>query len=1048
MTTAQGDPRLDMIGFLRQHLFGPLRGETELVESDSPVFQYTVGILFPRDTSTEEVLEEDQVDDGGGSAQDTLADDPVTLANQRLPASFGLSLVIRGTSTIECSVRAATYVRENGAWRRQPLPSSGTFERITLSREEREQPCLSGRARLRSRWRAQPGGWLVTVAVVNDAAGSGRPLREIGDCLFQVGLEVRPTGGAIGAYPSATIRASEEDDELALQYRSRLVHAIGHGCAADWGEYDADGAPTVARIEFMPAVDVPPVVGRSDNDECLVLARLADSGWAGMIPSLRGFAARYTDWIRGQHVGAKTLADRDQPTAGRILSRLSEAADRINAGIDLLETNGDALRAFRVANLAMLMQMRHGERDLGGGERTPEDAVKFPTAAEYLGLTGYRWYPFQLAFLLLTVRSLVEEDSPDRGLVDLIWFPTGGGKTEAYLGAAAMQIALRRMRLGDHGGGTAVVSRYTLRLLTSQQFRRTSTLACALEAMRLDGCAELAGDEISVGLWIGEGTPYTCADAIEQYEVLLDEPQPESPFQLDACPWCGTRLTPSARADDPEHYGFIATNVEFRIRCVRSGCRFESRLPVQIVDQMIYREPPTILIGTVDKFARLAWLEHAGAILGDDVNAPPSLIIQDEMHLLGGPLGTIFGVYETAIDVACHLRGGRPKIIASTATIRDTDRQSLGLFGSLARVFPPPGLDAANSFYARVDEHALGRMYLGVLSAHHTPTTTLIRISALVAQAPLEVSLTAEEADGFWTQIVYHNSLRELGGFLTQARDDVPAWIRIVANDEANMRDIRDDDVMELSSNVSRLGAPRMLARLERRRGMPDSVSIAASTNMFSVGVDVQRLALMLVNGQPKTTSEYIQATSRVGRGSVPGLVITHLSGLRPRDRSHYEGFRGFHQALYRQVEPTSVSPFALPSRLRALHAALVIVVRHGLGLAADGDAVNFDADDPRVAEAINRLAERAALADPAEADAIKAQLAGLAASWSLQAKSGQSLHYATQSTLPRLLKNFDERGAGWETLQSLRNVDRQCEIEIVGTAPLPPRTTPRRRRS
>lgn len=1045
--TTESDPRIRISGFLRRHLVGPLRGETELVERDSPVFQYTVGILFPRDTSTDLVLQEDHVDEGGGSAQDALADDPVTLANQRLPASFGLSLVIRGTDSIECAVRAAVYDGEGSAWRRRPLPADKPDERVVLTAGEPDQPCLERRARLRSRWRRHADGWLVTVALVNDAAASGKPLYEVADCLFQVALEIRPMNGAIGAYPTVAIRASQEDEELATQYRSRLVHAIGHGCAADWGNYNADGTPSVARIDFLPAVDVPPVEGRDDNDDCLVLARLADPSWTEMVPALRTFAGRYADWITEQGDAAKALPVDERPAAGRIVSRLEDAAARIAYGIDLLEKHDEARRAFHVANLAMLMQMRHGASDLGGGERSIDEPVDFPTKPDYLAATQYRWRPFQLAFLLLTIRSLFEEDSPERDLVDLIWFPTGGGKTEAYLAVAAMEIALRRMRLGERGGGTAVVSRYTLRLLTSQQFRRTSTLACALEALRADGCAELAGDQISVGLWIGEGTPYTCADASDRYEELLEEPNPESPFQLDACPWCGTALVPAARADDSDLYGFISTNVEFRFRCVRRDCRFGQRLPVQIVDSMIYQEPPTILIGTVDKFARLAWLENAGAILGDDLHAPPSLIIQDEMHLLGGPLGTIFGVYETAIDVACRLRGGRPKIVASTATIRDTDRQSLGLFGSLARVFPPPGLDAANSFYARINPDKPGRMYLGVLSAHHTPTTTLIRISALLAQAALEVPLDEDEADGFWTQIVYHNSLRELGHFLTQARDDVPAWIRIVANDEANMRGIRDDDVMELSSNVSRLGTPRLLARLERRRGTTDSVSIAASTNMFSVGVDVQRLALMLVNGQPKTTSEYIQATSRVGRGDVPGLVVTHLSGLRPRDRSHYEGFRGFHQALYRQVEPTSVSPFALPSRLRALHAALVIVVRHGLGLSADAAAVNFDASDPRVVEAISLLATRASLADPAEADAITAQLAGLATEWSRQARSGLPLYYTTQSTLPRLLKNFDERGGGWETLQSLRNVDRQCEIEVVGTTPPPPKP-PRRRRS
>jgi len=1043
MIPTSRDSRSTVVDFLRRHLFGPLEGPQETVERDSPSFRYTVGVLFPKDLGTESVLDEESVDEGSGATGDLLTDDPVTLANQKLPASVGLSFVVKGTDSVQCHVHAATYVRDGARWTRNPVSTPSDPEIVSLSPAEPGKPCLGGRATLTSVWRPLPDGWLVTVALVNAAtAGQRQSVHDAAECLFQVGLEIRLTSGTFHAYPSIGRSFSDEDQEIQLQYRGKVIYGIGHGSAADWGPERPDGTPEAVRVDFLPAVDVPPVVRHSGDDECLILARLADSGWSALIPSLRAFADRYAAWIATQDETARSLPRGYGQAPDRILARLRAAHSRIHAGIDLLERDADARRAFRLANLAMLMQMRHGEPDLGGTDRTPASRVRFPGPEDYLEMDKYRWYPFQLAFILLSVTSLMEKSSEptanDRDLVDLIWFPTGGGKTEAYLAVAAMQIALRRMHTGDRSGGTAVISRYTLRLLTSQQYRRTAALACALEWLRIDGRQELTGDPITVGLWIGEGTPWRCDEARETLEALREDRSPVSPFQLERCPWCGTRLVPKSRSDDPDSYGFHATNSEFRIRCVRTACPFNERLPVQIVDEMLYREPPTILIGTVDKFARLAWVAEAGALLGGEQHDPPSLIIQDEMHLLGGPLGTTFGVYETAIDVACRLRGGRPKIIASTATIRGLAHQASGLFGREARVFPPPGLDAADSYYARVDSDAPGRMYLGVLSPHHTPTTTLIRTSALLALAPVEVELDDASADAYWTQVVYHNSLRELGHFITQARDDVPGWIGVIAADESRARSISDHEVIELSSNVSRLDGPSPLTRLERPRGHEDAVSIAASTNMFSVGVDVPRLGLMLVNGQPKTTSEYIQATSRVGRGDVPGLVVTHLSGSKPRDRSHYEGFRGYHEALYRHVEPTSVSPFAIPSRLRALHAALVIVVRHGLGLRGNEQADQFDASKPEHEAAVSLLAERAARADPDEKEATRRYLVRLTESWREQAEHAGDrrsvLHYNTQSTLPSLIRNFGEPGKGWETLQSMRNVDRQCDIEIIGT--------------
>jgi hypothetical protein len=444
------------------------------------------------------------------------------------------------------------------------------------------------------------------------------------------------------------------------------------------------------------------------------------------------------------------------------------------------------------------------------------------------------------------------------------------------------------------------------------------------------------------------------------------------------------------------------------------------------------------LIATVDKFARLAWLERAGVFFGRGRYRPPSLIIQDELHLLSGPLGTTVGLYEAAVEALIDVHGVQPKVIASTATIRRADEQAVALFGRRVRLFPPSGLEAGDSYFARVDESRPGRLYVGVMAPGHTISTAIIHSAATLLQAPLELPLGSEESDAYSTLVVYHNSLRELGRTVTLARDDIPARVKFLAADEANTRKLADEDVVELTGNVSGKELPGLLSRMEIPAFAPNGIALLATTNMLSVGVDIRRLGAMLVNGQPKTTSEYIQATSRVGRGEVPGLVVTLFTSTKPRDRSHYESFLPYHAALYRYVEPTSVTPFSPPARTRALHAALVVLIRHGAGLAADDDAGRIDRTDPAVRNAVERLCARVAIVDPEEAQPTARQLERLLDEWEELAEEarsrGQALYYKPHGKQHlSLLKDFEARGAGWETLHSMRSVDRQCDIEVLG---------------
>ncbi len=268
-----------------------------------------------------------------------------------------------------------------------------------------------------------------------------------------------------------------------------------------------------------------------------------------------------------------------------------------------------------------------------------------------------KWRPFQLAFILINLRAFTDPASPDRSIVDVIWFPTGGGKTEAYLGLAALVILLRRMGRPANAG-TTVLMRYTLRLLTTQQFQRAASLICALELMRRASPEELGSTPISIGLWLGGAvTPNRSAQAISAFE-RLGRDGGDNPFNVLACPWCGVEMGPREYDNGVRVFGYrrvrrrgTADRIQFR--CEDPGCPFsgEEGLPLEVVDDAIYEEPPTLLIGTVDKFAMMPWDPEARKIFGIDnpeAGHPPDLIIQDELHLISGPLGSMVGHYETA----------------------------------------------------------------------------------------------------------------------------------------------------------------------------------------------------------------------------------------------------------------------------------------------------------------------------------------------------------------------------------------------------------------
>ncbi|NLK73318.1 MAG: helicase, partial [Clostridiales bacterium] len=692
------------------------------------------------------------------------------------------------------------------------------------------------------------------------------------------------------------------------------------------------------------------------NKKCLSMKFLSYLDNTDKETKLRMIASlieSYSAWISKLEKQAMELEPDFQETADRHINECKETLKRMKDGLDLLRENSIVYNAFALANRAMFMQRIHSEtqsKDKYPGDETLQNEM---VSLNYYNIgEKYFWRPFQLAFIIMSIKSIVDPESNDRDLVDLIWFPTGGGKTEAYLGLTAFTIFFRRLSFPKTASGTAVIMRYTLRLLAAQQFVRASTLICACEVIRKD-CEmtkkypvyPLGKDRITIGLWIGgQHTPNRNSEAKANWNKLVqatvtdlrDIKDKHNKFQILKCPWCGTKLIKDVSPDKRliGQWGYLFRNGHFYMACPQEGCQFEDSLPIQVVDEELYEDPPTLLFGTVDKFAMLPWKQEAGSFFAvNSKNRAPELIIQDELHLISGPLGTIAGLYEVAIDSLCSRKGIKPKIVASTATIRRAKEQCAALYNRMVRQFPPAGLDAEDSFFAREADlnEKPGRMYMGIMPSGKTKAMMEARVIAAILQRVYMMDLPYNIKDKFWTLVVYFNSLRDLGKCSTIVDDDVKDFIRRIAFRFGTKKGIRQIGAAnELTSRVTTSHLNETLEKLERLEYSKENqenkrypINVLLATNMISVGVDVARLNIMLIVGQPKLTSEYIQASSRIGR-SFPGIALTLYDGAKSRDRSHYEQFKAYHESFYKYVEPTVVTPFAKPARDRALHAVIV----------------------------------------------------------------------------------------------------------------------------
>jgi hypothetical protein len=1022
-----------------EDLIGPAGGPDEILD-DAPITRYVAGMLYPAgggwNTSGTADSAQD-IDDNDGYDESVTPDPAVAMANVRNPASMGLSFAVRASACdkIRISIRAARYKAlplESGQaeprWRRLPLVLDPQTLDLSPPEPGRRIP-LTGDLSLFARVRpADSSGVIaVTLVLINERTPAGGFGERDADTIFQPELVVESAGTTASVFVERTAQSGVglDDDEVRaneLLFRHVPNLAVGHGCSVTW-TVDGSGSADRLQTTFAPIYDLPLADSNPAIDlPALDMRYLASAGHADTIGGLRQLVLGYREWIGRLDTETADLIGTHADTARRHVQLCLDAAHRIESGIELLERSDDAFQAFILMNSAMVEQRIRSERILSGRvDLRPEDIQA-------------RWRPFQLAFVLLCLKGLADEKDTDRDIADLLWFPTGGGKTEAYLGLIAFTIFLRR--LTGRGAGVTSLMRYTLRLLTIQQFERATLLICCCESIRRSR-NDLGSDEISIGLYVGRSaTPLTRKDAEHAIRKLREKPtavpKEGNPVQFRSCAWCGTKL-------DAHKYWIGQAPARLNISCENADCEFAKHLPAYLIDEDIYDFRPSLVIGTVDKFAGLPWRAKASALFNRDRPGQNGvdLIIQDELHLISGPLGTLTGLYETVID---HLAGRgdvKPKVIASTATIRRAQAQGKALFNRQVMQFPPSGIDSRDSHFAvEADSTRKGnRRYIGVMSPGKSQTTLLVRVYAALLQFASEISADPADRDPYWTLVGYFNSLRVLAGARMQVQDDVEERIGLLAPDEASARLLNDP--IELTSRASSVDIPGYLKRMRVTHPDDNALDVILATNMISVGVDIDRLGLMAVMGQPQSTSEYIQSTSRVGRQH-PGLVVTIYNAARSRDRSHYESFLPYHSALYREVESTSVTPFSPRSRDRGLHAVLVALARHTVEkLRENGQAVNISQHRGEVERLRDLILERVEQIDIAELQPARDELDHFIALWERRAAEDRDLVYANRehpehALLIEAAEDVENLPDVMPTLWSLRDVDRTSNLYLA----------------
>lgn len=860
------------------------------------------------------------------------------------------------------------------------------------------------------------------------------------------------------------LELDDEEKSLDLLYKDKKNYAIGHGVST-MQNVDKNTGLGILKTSFVPYYEVQGINFELDGitSEILSMKNLSDYSILDddeIIKNLDRIANSYSKWIYSLEIEAKSFKGVFKETAKKHINECKLCCERINNGINVLKNNENAFLAFKLMNRALFMQRVQSKVVEKYKERYPDDEnypfvkINFKDESYESGV----WRAFQIAYILMCLESIVDSNCSDRDIVDLIWVPTGGGKTEAYLGLTAFTIFLRRIE-NNKDNGTAVIMRYTLRLLATQQFTRASILICACELIRRENEKLLGKDKITIGLWIGGSqTPNTKNQAIQKYNELSNgySGYKENVFQVLKCPWCGAKLEKiKVNGKYLGSWGYNFTAKNHNIFCTDKKCPFGRRnnLPIEVVDEFIYENPPTLLFGTVDKFAMITWKGEARNLFALDPgnnNKSPELIIQDELHLISGPLGSMVGEYETVVDLLCSEKGIKPKIIASTATIKRAKEQCNQLYVREVKQFPPSGLKEEDSFFTKEDKENAGRIYVGIMPSGKTLTTVQVRLMSALTNRINMLDIKDEIKSEYWTLVGYFNTLKELGMTRSLINSDIQQNIDIVTRRLLSKKYPRKlYNIAELTSRRNSNDINNTLKNLEigiedkdKEKGIYP-IDVLLSSNMISVGVDISRLNLMMVLQQPKLTSEYIQATSRVGRKN-PGIIFTLYNPSRSRDRSHYENFYDYHQSFYKYVEPTSVTSFSEAARDRMLQSVFIALVRHIVGLNDNKSVIDFDSSDVNVNKQIDNILDRVRdmLSREKESNEkiekeiedIKIYLRKIEDIWETKIEEYGDLYYDAKEK-PSLIKTFNNKNHNdldINVLTSMRNVDCQAKVDII----------------
>ncbi len=1017
-------------------LFEDVIGPHDLDErlDNKPSDSYLSGILWPIRTQIS-LAEDDGVD--GESEDDDLAPG-LSIAGMQRPSVMGVSFAtsaMNDETSISINFQFASYqpftLESDGEKKKQwqRYQHNGKISVDVKNGINKYIPIPKGDYPLgleivfHIRTIKFESGLLSTVTMINQSQISDEDSQRIEELtIFQSKIQVEVQKGfCFIGLPDLRMAFDEDEASTRLLYRDSINFAFGHQCSATWEPKGSN--PIRIESSWMPIAIVPTFkqtghdifrdIVQSGKLKALFLATASDTS---ILLVLKQLAANYMDWILLQEDLITSLDLKHVEVANSHIQKCKNVHDRILEGVNFMDAHPDAFVAFRNANMAMHLQHNWKEKNSS-------------TVREL------EWRPFQLAFILLALESTCNSKSAHRETLDLLWFPTGGGKTEAYLALIAIGSWFRRLtNEGTLGGGNFAIMRYTLRLLTAQQFERASAVILACELLRrnlIPEYLEMSPDfePFSIGLWVGkDASPNDFDDAVaNRGNDFLSSPE-----QIRKCFSCDSKLTwiydPVTRAVRPK-----CTSTE----CILGGVF--GAWPVITIDDDIYRTTPTLIIGTVDKFAQIPLRIETANMLGFKSKKSTELIVQDELHLISGPLGSMVGIYETALDWLLTREGARPKIIGSTATIRRATSQVRALFDRDSCQFPPAGLSFVDSGFAVVDSDSPGRLYVGITTAGRSAKFTLQGVAgSLLQSGQPSISHQVENFDGYTTLLMYFNALRELGGAIVQVLDDVPDSMSMYADQRSEVR--RDIDApKELTSRVSQREIISILSDLSKSSGMEGAVDVVLATNMVSVGVDVPRLGLMLVNGQPKTRAEYIQSTSRVGRSDFPGLIVCLFNAMKARDRSHYETFGGLHQALYRDVEATSVTPFASRSRDRALRAVLISMIRHSDSSQRD-NPIFSKIDKKNLKEIISFIENRVRNIQPEAFTQVSAEIDEALYEWStrdvrkyldrsLKGSRFSLLQYAEDYARRLASGNFG--GSAWPIMNTMRSVEASTPFRL-----------------